>query len=39
MIALAGYDRYMNGNIASLDIEHVARLEELERTVAPTAEQ
>lgn len=39
MIALAGYYRYMNGNIATLDIAPVARLEELELTVAPTAEQ
>lgn len=39
MIALAGYYRYMNGNIATLDIAPVARLEELEPTVAPTAEQ
>ena len=39
MIALAGYYRYMNGNIAPLDIAPVARLEELELTVAPTAEQ
>ena len=39
MIALAGYYRYMNGNIATLDIASVARLEELELTVAPTAEQ
>ena len=39
MIALAGYYRYMNGNIATLDIAPVARREELELTVAPTAEQ
>lgn len=39
MIALAGYYRYMNGNIATLDIAPVARLEELELTIAPTAEQ
>ena len=39
MIALAGYYRYMNSNIATLDIAPVARLEELELTVAPTAEQ
>ena len=39
MIALAGYYRYMNGNIATLDIAPVARFEELELTVAPTAEQ
>jgi len=29
----------MNGNISTLDIAPVARLEELELTVAPTAEQ
>ena len=39
MIALAGYYRYMNSNIATLDIAPVARLEELELTIAPTAEQ